>query len=898
MAERSLELIREFLNRNSARLRSNAIAALVALETDDAAGLIVARAFDDPERVVNERAIAALGELDHALLDRTVAPELHRRLTQPEHRAAAWAILGRLRQEGYVPESPLPLTTRLWAALSASNLPNPEATRPWIRRDLVAPSIYASLLGVALFLVYLRVTLGLGLDSPHTYALLSVPLLAPILALTGSRRSLAIGWHPERLGGLAAELVRVGIWSPVGGLVAFLVVSMVYLASDFDSVPGGLFAILAGALICAFGVLAIRLGTLLAADGSRFTHRRVLLQTLAGWAAGTAFFTWIFRAYTGWSSGWEDSEPIVDLLAFCWSLAMPLGLGIAVVFALIDREGPVPRATSRASLVASLILIAVVAAPIVETFRRGATKPWTGGILAAELPAAEAGKLRHGQFDVERLPWVIALDADFRQDLRIWRAFEVAGIDIEPRLWQRQNGSWTEVEVYEMPSDPPGQVVLRPEEPPEDVAPYPPEGALDVSNLPTLCLPAPRAAGTSGELDSGELRLALVVSSETARLEALYENLRALWRHNGTVVVRANALGYGPPGEAPPDVTPPRYEHLRAVYALKEKDPKFRQRIQVDFPQSLFVRSVSPDCRPLDKFPQFELRFEETGPPAPETTAERRGSEKDPGLLVDDVREELLFDFDTAAAYDLTLHEGSEIGPDPLSRDSSESLPARPTESASMPLLLDVAFNYQQAPKRPLARRDFRIEDRIWKVRLEASNEVNDVELELCSKDDFVDSADDPEILNEILGPGQYSALVWPYGDSDGCSSEEAFRPSGETVVLAEPEFLDPEALFRRDSLVLGRTSIVTAEVVAPPQDVVLVLCQNLEAMQEWDGNGTSPVTERMNLELSAGQYWLEVWRYNIELKQYHCKAGYDGESDEPIDLQVRATPLPSEPAS
>ena len=148
----AVRIVREYLASEDFDERRNALKALTAIRSREAAEFLVAKSLDPVAGKIQEYATEELVDLGDGINDE-IAESLSRKLSENTNASSVYALLGRLRSSG----SPIAVTlpkgwARLRLGLSLFGELYPKGTRkPWSR------SVKAAMSGSLLFAVFLSV---------------------------------------------------------------------------------------------------------------------------------------------------------------------------------------------------------------------------------------------------------------------------------------------------------------------------------------------------------------------------------------------------------------------------------------------------------------------------------------------------------------------------------------------------------------------------------------------------------------------------------------------------------------------------------------------------------------------------------------------------------------------
>ena len=354
VTEHAIAIVRDGLASRDVNLQNNAVRALGALQSAEAAEILVAAALGQQHGNLEDVARKELLELEPGE-DAAVVGVLNRRLVDPRDKKYVYALLGRLRRAGSGIEvsSPKGLSGLNLGMSLFSVLYPKDQRKPW-KRSLGAAAyggfvvglmFIGGLLGVSTLLPFFGVLVkgdngSLMVISLGSYAYIS--LLGMLIAPVISRRSSPITLHFDRKLGLMSEILWSALYSMwVSGFLGALIGLSALSHSESSPLVSVLlfcFCVIGTMLVFAVPVAVVRYGTILPllrgwSRPSRFTRSVVGTATGLGLAAALGgIVATVVHLFGG-----KNTEAIFVLLTTSIMLA-PLLSSIASAFAAIDDE--------------------------------------------------------------------------------------------------------------------------------------------------------------------------------------------------------------------------------------------------------------------------------------------------------------------------------------------------------------------------------------------------------------------------------------------------------------------------------------------------------------------------------------------------------------------------------
>ena len=217
MNRSSLAVINEFL-RAGGESRKNAVTALAALNTDESLRQLVEVATTDADPDVRKQAEREITGLDLSSDGRVVAC-LQAALNDRKKRQAAYALLGRLRNQGaLIPTKRLPFLTSLRLAASVGSYLAPRRDFLFRTRG-VKPAVVGGAIGFVVLVMLMLMVLGLTDMGSLSQIFFLCAAFWVSSGLTLSQREPGMTFQYKRWAAVVVEL----IWAVVGGAAAALI---------------------------------------------------------------------------------------------------------------------------------------------------------------------------------------------------------------------------------------------------------------------------------------------------------------------------------------------------------------------------------------------------------------------------------------------------------------------------------------------------------------------------------------------------------------------------------------------------------------------------------------------------------------------------------------------------
>lgn len=299
----AVRIVREDLASQDSWGRRNSLKALAALNSNEAAELLVTAALDTADHEFRDAAIAELVHLGDGV-STFAARYLGRELRDPAKASGIYALLGRLRRAGSPVKVSLP-DRRLLLGLSLFSQLFPKKKRhPWTRSfkaALTGGTIFGLVLaatGFALLLI-LANSIWKPSKTPETsdiygnnftffgislFSLVVTSVCVMLLVPLVTRRASPFPLHYDSKLGRASE----ALWAAVGALYLFVPYSVLTIGGFLFSLWESPTEIWSAVPVAALGIFAVFLGIVVAAAIPMAAVRcgTVMVRTPAGSAAG------------------------------------------------------------------------------------------------------------------------------------------------------------------------------------------------------------------------------------------------------------------------------------------------------------------------------------------------------------------------------------------------------------------------------------------------------------------------------------------------------------------------------------------------------------------------------------------------------------------------------------
>lgn len=358
MARNPLPIVKEFLASKELQVRKNAVAAMAAIETDEATIELVRTALKDPDPQTRQFAEQELLQLSPDSLQAAVT-ELEHELSDKATAAPAYALLGRIRGHGVPMALPaLPWGNRLKLASSLVRQLYPSRNLAFRFRAMTKPFLVMCVAVLTYYLILVG-PIQISLDpSGSVFFAVSAVFVGSVLTFLSTQRITPIGLQTDLKAGVLAQSAAIAFYSLA---VMLALVGLIFLA---DREYLNALAVVAMLVLVPAACVLVRLVTIgaIAVTSGGWLNRYGPI--IAGGCAGCVLLT------VGVLNRWLYANPVIGGV---WAILVPSFFGPAAGFAVIDQSGPTRRVAGRLGLAVSYVAVIVVVSAVLLAWRVSST---------------------------------------------------------------------------------------------------------------------------------------------------------------------------------------------------------------------------------------------------------------------------------------------------------------------------------------------------------------------------------------------------------------------------------------------------------------------------------------------------------------------------------------------